>query len=84
MRMKVDSNKGICSEFGRNVLDVCIDDHDELPLVDPSVNLPSCQLQELTCLSLVLLCLEFIILLIGNARNSLLLTNFDPLLCKKD
>ena len=45
MRMKVDSNKGICPDFGRNVLDGCRDDQDELPLVDPSVELPLCQLQ---------------------------------------
>ena len=55
MRMKVDRNKGIYPYFGRNVLDGCRDDHDDMPLVDPSMNLPSCQLQELPCLSLVLL-----------------------------
>ena len=61
MRMKVDSNKVICPEFGRNVLGVFIDDNDELPLVDMSMNLPPCQLQELPCLSFVLIILEFII-----------------------
>ena len=82
MRMKVDSNKGICPDFGRNVLHRCRDDHDELTLVDPSTNLPPCQLQELPCLSLVLLRLEFIIGLIESACPSLLLPNPDPLLCK--
>ena len=33
MRMKVDSNKGICPGFGRNILDGCKDEHDDLPLV---------------------------------------------------
>ena len=47
MRMKFDKNKGICPDFGRDVLGGCIDDHDKLPLVDPSMNLPFCQLQEL-------------------------------------
>ena len=64
MRMKVNSNKGICPDFSRNVLDVCRYDHDELQLVYLSMKLPPCQLQEMTCLSLVLLCLEFIIVLI--------------------
>ena len=80
MRMKVDSNKGIYTYFGRNVLDCCRYDHDDLPMVDPSMNLPPCQLQELPCLSLVLICLEFIICLIESACTSLLLTNLDPLL----
>ena len=82
MGMKVDRNKGIYPYFGRNVLDGYRDDHDDLPLVDPSMKLPPCQLQELNCLSLVLLCLEFIIRLIESTRTSLLLTNLDPLLCK--
>ena len=82
MRMKVDSNKGICTDFGRNVLDGCIYDHYGLPLVDPSMNLPPCQLQDMTCLSLFLLHLKFIIRLIESACTSLLLTNLDPLLCK--
>ena len=82
MRIKVDSKKGICTDFGRIVLDGCRDDHDELPLVDRFMNLPPCQLQELPCLRLVLLHLEFIIRLIESACTSLLLTNLDPLLCK--
>ena len=80
MRTKVDSNKGICPDFGRNVLDGCIDDHNYLPLVDPSMNIPPLQLQKLPCLSLVLLRLEFIIRLIGSACTSLFLANLDPLL----
>ena len=64
MRMKFDNNKAIYPDFVRNVLDVCREDYDELILVDPSMKLPSCQLQELPCLSLVLLCLECIINLI--------------------
>ena len=80
MRMKVDRNKGICPDFGRNVLDGCRDDNDELALVDPSMNLPPCQIQELPCLIFVLIYLEFIIHLIESAFTSLLLTNLDPLL----
>ena len=53
-----------------NVLYGCRDDHDELPLGYPSMNLPPCQIQELPCLSLVLLCLEFIIGLIESACPS--------------
>ena len=82
MRMKVDRNKVICPEFGRNVLDSCIDYHDDLSLVDLSMNFPPCQLQELPCLILVLLRLEFIIRLIESACSSLLFTNLDTLLCK--
>ena len=82
MRIKVDSNKVICPDFGRNVLYRCRDDHDELPLVDPYTNLSQCQLQELPCLRLVLLCLGFIIHFIESARTSLLFTNLDPLLFK--
>ena len=64
MRMKVESNKGICLDFFRNFLGDCIDGHDDLTLVDPSMNLLTCQLQELPCFRLVLCCLEFIIHLI--------------------
>ena len=63
-RMKVDSYKVICPDFGRNIFDVFRDYHDYMPLVDLSVNLLPCQLQELPCLSLVLIILEFIIRLI--------------------
>ena len=52
MRMKVDSNKVLCPDFGRNILDGFIDDHDDLPLVDPGINLPPFQLQELHFLAL--------------------------------
>ena len=55
MRMKFDSNKGICPDFGRNVSGGFRDDHDELPLVDIHMNIPPFQLQEMPCLSLVLL-----------------------------
>ena len=81
MRMKVNSNKGICPDFSRNVLDGCRDDRVDLPLVYPSMNLPSCQIQELPCLSLVLLHLEFIIGLIERNCIILVLTNPDPLPC---
>ena len=53
--MKVDRNKGNFPDFGRNVVDGFIDDHDDLSLVDLYMNLPPCQLQELPCLSLVLI-----------------------------
>ena len=49
MRMKVNSNKGICPDFSTNILDGCTDDHDELPLVYPAMNLPPFQPQELPC-----------------------------------
>ena len=38
--MKVDINKVIYPDFGRNFLGGCRDDHDELPLVDPSMKVP--------------------------------------------
>ena len=78
--MKVDSNKVICSEFGRKFLDGYIDYHDELPLGDLSMNLLPHHLQELTCLSRDLLHMEFIICLIEGACSSPLLPNLDPLL----
>ena len=80
MRMKVDRKKLICKDFSRNVLDGCRDDHCELPLVYPATKLPPCQLQELYCLTLVLICLEFIIDLIESTCPSLLLSNPDPLI----
>ena len=82
MRMKVDSNKVICPYFGRKFLDVCRDNNDELPLVDTAMNLPPRHLQELPCLSLVLICLELNICLIASACTSLLLPKLYPLLCK--
>ena len=33
--MNVESNKSIYPEFGRNVLDGCIDDHDDIIMADP-------------------------------------------------
>ena len=75
--MKVDSNKGICPDFERNVLDGYIDDNDELPLGDPDKNLLPRHLQDLPCLRLVLLCLEFTTRLIESAYPSLLLTNLN-------
>ena len=80
MRMKVNRKNGICPEFGRNVLDGCRYDHDELPLDYTAMKLPPCQLQELSCLSLVLLRLEFTIHLIESACPSLLVPNPDTLL----
>ena len=80
IRMKVDSSKVIYLDFGRNVLNGCGDDHDDMPLSDPYMNLPPRHLQELPCLRLFLLCLEFIIILIEIACSSLLLPNLNPLL----
>ena len=80
MRMKVNSNKGIWLDFIRNILYGCRDDHDELPLIYPDMNLPLCQLQELPCLSLALISLEFIMGLVESACPSLILPNPDPLL----
>ena len=45
MRMKVNSNKGICTDFSRNVLDGYRDDHDEMPLGYLAMNLLPCQIQ---------------------------------------
>ena len=80
--MKFNRNKGICPDLIRIVLDDCIYDYDDLPLFYLEMNLPPCQLQDLTCLSLFLLCLEFIIRLIESAFTSLLITNPDALLHK--
>ena len=40
MRIKDDSNKVICPKFSGNVFDVCMDDHDDMTLVDPAMKLP--------------------------------------------
>ena len=82
--MKVDSHEGICPEFDRNVLYVCRDDHDDMPLVDLSMNLPPGQIQELPCLSLVLLPMEFIIRLIESACTSFIRTKLYLLLNKHE
>ena len=82
MSMKVNINKGICPDFTRNFLYGLRDDHDELPLGYPSMNLPPCQIQELTCLSRLLTCLELIIGLIESACPSLLLPDPYPFFCK--
>ena len=82
MKMNVNSNKVICPDFIRNVLDGYRDDNDDLPLVYPAMNLPPCQLQDLPCLIIVLILLEFIISLIESACPILLLPNPDPLLRK--
>ena len=82
MNMKVDINKVICSDFDREFLYDYRYEHDDLPLFDQSMNLHTFQLQELPCLSLVLLHLEFVIHLIKSACTSLLFTKLDPILCK--
>ena len=61
-------------------MDVCRDDNGELPMGDPSMNILMCHLQELPCLILVLLRLEFTIRLTKSACPSLLITNLDPIL----
>ena len=81
-RMKVNSNKGICPDFSRNFLYGCRYDHGELPLGYPFMNLMPFQIQELPCLSLVLIRLEFIIGLIESYCPRLILPNPDLLLCK--
>ena len=80
MRMKVNSNKVICTDFSRNVLDDFIDGHDDLSLVYPDMDLPPYQLQELHCSRIVLIRLEFIICLIESTCPSLLLPNLDPVI----
>ena len=82
MRMNFDSNKGIYTEFGRNILDRFRDDHDKLTLVDPYTNLPPRHLHDLPCMKLVLISLVFIISLIEIACTSILINNLDPLFCK--
>ena len=81
MRMNIDRNKGICPYFGRNVLDGCIDYHNNMTLGDPATTLPLLHLQDLPCLSLVLNILECIIHLIESAYTSLILPNLDRLIC---
>ena len=82
IQMKVNRNKGICLEFVRNVLDGCRYDNDYLQLGYMTMKLLTRHLQDLPCLILVLLRLEFIIRLIEGACPSLFLPNLDPLLCK--
>ena len=82
MRMKVIIIKVICPDFSRNVLDGCGDYHDKLPLVYPDMNLTLCQPQDLPCLSLVLIHMEFIIGVIESACPRFLLPNPDTLLRK--
>ena len=53
MRMKVDSNKVICPDLGRSF--GCIDDHDDLQLIDPYKNLMLRQLQDMNACFLVLI-----------------------------
>ena len=79
-RIKVNSYKWIWPDFIRNVLDGCRDYHDDLPLVYQEVNLPLWQIQDLPCLILVMLLLEFNIGLIESACPSLLLSKPDPIL----
>ena len=82
MRMKVNSNKGMCLDFSSNVFDSCRYDHADLTLVYLAMNFPLCQLQDMNCLSLVLLHMEFTIGLIESDCPSLLLPNPDPILRK--
>ena len=79
--MKVDRNKEIYPDSGRNDLNGCTDDNDDIPLVDMAINLPPCQIQDLPYHNSVLLQVEFIMLLIGIVYASLLLPKVDHLLC---
>ena len=81
-RMKFDSNKIICPDFGRFFFYSCIDYHNDLQLVDTDIQLPLHQLQEMPYHLQFFLFLEFIIILIQSTYSRLLLTNLDPLLCK--
>ena len=76
--MKVDRNKRICPDFGRNLVYGCNDDHNGLPLVVLSINFPLWNLHDMLCL----LCLLFIIRFIESACPSLLLPKLDPLVFK--
>ena len=80
MRMNIDRNTGICPYFGRNVLDGCIDYHNNMTLGDPATTLQLLHLKDLPCLSLVLNILECIIHLIESAYTSLILPNLDRLI----
>ena len=81
MSMKADKNKGIYTDIVRNVLDSCRYDHDELKLGDSDMNFSLRHLQDLPCLRVFLIPLEFIIHLIESVFPSLLLPNHDPILC---
>ena len=82
IRIQVDNNKAICPDLGINVLDVCKEFHNDLPLDYPAMHLLTCHLQDLPCKTIVLLKLEFILHLIENDCPSLLLPNFDHLFYK--
>ena len=82
MRMKFYSNKLIFPDFGWNALGGCRNDRNELTLGDLDMNLLPRLLQELPCLSVVLLHLEFIMRLISSACPSLLFPNLKLLLCR--
>ena len=82
MRMKVESNKGISPDFVRNVLNDCKDDCDYISLGYLDMNLPPRHLQDLPCLSLILIFLEFIIRFIEISCPRILLHNLDTLLYK--
>ena len=81
-RIKVDSNKVICPDFGRNVFYGFRNNYYELPLVDTAMELMSHHLQYMSCNCFVLIHLELIIWLIGSACTRLLLTNHNFLLWK--
>ena len=80
--MKVGRNTWICTYFGRNVLDGCRENHDELPIVYLEIRLIPYYLWKLPCHLFVLLCLEFFICLIEISCPSLFLPNLDPIPCR--
>ena len=84
MRIKVDINKGIFLYFGRNVLYGCRENQYDLTLGDQAMNIKSHHIQDLPCMSLVLLFPECIIRLIKSACTSILLPNLDPILYKNN
>ena len=82
MRIKVDINKGIFTDFGRNILNGCRDDYYDLSLADLSMHFLMFHIQKLTCHLLLLICLELIIFLIKSDCHRLIFTNLNPIACK--
>ena len=55
MMRKVEINRVIYKDFGRNVLDVCRDNHNDLTMVDMNMKLPPLNIQDTPGMILVLI-----------------------------
>ena len=80
IRVDIVRNKGICTDFGRNILDGCRNDWDDMLLVDMAMNIPLRHLLELPFMNLALLHPKFITHYIDTSVPILILTNIDPLI----